>query len=99
MSILQAQILLKNQLMNKKQMVKLSEATAEQSEVEISELLNVKGFWEATIAKLREKWIRTIKQLKEEMNWKTAKDFQETLTPIQFKQATNYFIENPYAAL
>jgi hypothetical protein len=38
MSILQAQILLKNQLMNKKRMVQLKEATNEQTEVEISEL-------------------------------------------------------------
>lgn len=30
------------------------------------------------------------------MDNKTSRDFQDTLTPIQFKQATNYFIEHPY---
>lgn len=30
------------------------------------------------------------------MDNKTASDFQDTLTPIQFKQASNYFIEHPY---
>jgi nucleotidyltransferase/DNA polymerase involved in DNA repair len=80
-------------------MVQLKEATNEQTEVEISELWKVKGFWEATIAKLREKGIATIKDLKSQMDNKTARDFQDTLTPIQFKQAQNYFIEHPYDIL
>ena len=75
------------------------EAEAIQSEVEISELRKVKWFWDANIAKLKEKEINTIKELKLAMDNKTAKDFQDTLTPIQFKQAQNYFIENPYSVI
>lgn len=67
-----------------------------QNEIEISELRNVKGFGEATIAKLRTKWINTIKDLYNDMQNKTAADYQDTFTPIQFKQAQNYFIEHPY---
>lgn len=65
----------------------------------MSELRNVKGFWEPTIAKLRENGINTITQLRDKMEGKTALEFQDILTPIQFKQATNYFIENPYSVL
>lgn len=67
-----------------------------QIQVEISELRNVRGFWDATITKLRDNGINTITDLKEKMTNKTANDFQEIFTPIQFKQAQNYFIEHPY---
>ena len=73
-----------------------SKSTEEQLQVEISELRNVKWFGEPTIAKLKSKWINTIKELKVAMENKKANDFQDTLTPIQFKQASNYFIEHPY---
>lgn len=68
----------------------------EQLQVEISELRNVKGFGEPTIAKLKSKWINTIKDLKIAMEGKKSVDFQDILNPIQFKQASNYFIEHPY---
>ena len=73
-----------------------AQANETQIQVEISELKNVKGFWEPTIDKLKSKGINTIKELKMAMDNKTSRDFQDTLTPIQFKQATNYFIEHPY---
>lgn len=77
-------------------MVAEAQITGEQIQVEISELNKVKWFWQSTIDKLRASWIKTIKELKDKMDGSTAKDFQETLTPIQFKQAQNYFLENPY---
>lgn len=77
-------------------MVKKLAVTGEQLQVEISELGKVKGFWEPTIAKLRENGITTIKELKTIMDGKTPMEFTHVLTPIQFKQATNYFIEHPY---
>jgi len=77
-------------------MVEQAQVTGEQVQVEISELNKVKGFGQSTIDKLRSKWIKTIKELKDKMDGSTARDFQDTLTPIQFKQAQNYFIENPY---
>lgn len=67
-----------------------------QMEVEISELRNVKGFWDATITKLKDNGIKTITELRNKMYNKTAWDFQEIFTPIQFKQAQNYFLEHPY---
>ena len=73
-----------------------TKASENQLQVEISELKNVKGFGDPTIAKLKSKGINTIKELKLAMDNKTAGDFQDTLTPIQFKQASNYFIEHPY---
>lgn len=77
-------------------MIQEMKANEEQLQVEISALRNVRWFWGPTIAKLQSKWINTIKDLKEAMEGKAANDFQDTLTPIQFKQATNYFIEHPY---
>ena len=77
-------------------MVAQAQAEWTQIQVEISELGKVKGFGQSTIDKLLSKWITTIKELKDKMDGSTAKDFQDTLTPIQFKQAQNYFIENPY---
>ncbi len=96
MSAIQNQILLKNQLAWKKRLVAESNSNEEQLQVEISELRNVKGFGDPTIAKLKLKGINTIKDLKLAMDNASAKDFQDTLTPIQFKQASNYFIEHPY---
>lgn len=77
-------------------MVAKAQAEGTQVQIEISELGKVKWFWQATIDKLLNSGVKTIKDLKDKMEWKIARDFQEVLTPIQFKQAQNYFIENPY---
>lgn len=81
----------------KKRLVAQSKVTTEELQVNVSELKNVKGFWETTITKLRDNWITTLKELKERMDATNLKDFQDVLTPIQWKQAQNYFIENPYS--
>lgn len=78
-------------------MLKKAWLEGKQLEVEISELRNVRWFGDATITKLKDNWINTISDLRNKMENKTANDFQDILTPIQFKQAQNYFLENPYS--
>ena len=76
--------------------LKISKTRKSINEVNIGELKSVKWFWESTLLKLKDKGINTIKELYEAMQWHTSHSFQDVLTPIQFKQVQNYFIENPY---
>ena len=78
-------------------MLKRLSLEGKQVDVEISELRWVKGFGDATITKLKDNWINTISELRKKMEGKTAMEFTEIFTPIQFKQAQNYFLENPYS--
>lgn len=82
-------------MMRKKQLVQNLALEGRQIEVEISELANVKWFGETTVGKLKDNWINTIGELKARIENKTFQECGELLTPIQFKQALNYFIEHP----
>lgn len=87
---------MKNQLEMQKTAMKISKIRWDINEVNIWELRQVKWFWESTLLKLKEKGISSLRQLYEAMQWETSHSFQDVLTPIQFKQAQNYFVENPY---
>ena len=80
-------------------MLKFQKADENQKEISISELKNIKGFWEPTIAKLKDNWINTIQELKKFMEGKSPQQMGEILNPVQYKQAKNYFIDNPYEFL
>lgn len=60
------------------------------NQVQVSELRNVKGFWEKTIATLIENWIETIQKFKE-IDYDKAMTF---LTPVQYHQINLFIKEN-----
>lgn len=88
---------MKNLASMKKQLLRRGVLEDNIAQVQVSELKNVKGFWENTILKLQENWIFTIKQLKEKFD-EAGGEFTaltHLLTWIQQKQFNNYVKENP----
>jgi len=60
------------------------------NKVRVSDLKNVKGFWEKTIATLIEHWIDSIDKFKE-IDYDKAMTF---LTPVQYHQINLFIKEN-----
>lgn len=83
------QMIMKNKLETQKVQA-LLEAKVLENQIQVSELKNVKWFWEKTIATLLHNWITTLTQF-EALEEQEAYKF---LTPVQFHQIHLYIKNN-----
>ena len=94
---IQSQLMKKNLLSTPKYKLEESQVNEAVGRISTSELKEVKGFWDATIAKLNENGITTIQQLKKVFDAADGEFTKLThiLTWIQQKQFSEYLKAHP----